>query len=105
MELSSLPVWAQQLGALILTACTAIAVTWNERRKKADPAEPANGEARVVAASFVERRQMEDLILVIRQLHGAIIDTNAHLKSMNDRMHEDEIVRLAVAKIKEDRGV
>ncbi|WP_426261536.1 hypothetical protein [Sphingomonas sp. DC1100-1] len=102
MELGSLPVWAQQLGGLILTLATAVALTWNERRKaKAVPV--SDGAAEVVAASFVDKRLLERLIEAVAALNGNVVMLNGHVEKINERMHEDEIVRAAVARMKEGR--
>lgn len=102
MELGSLPVWAQQLGGLILTLATAVALTWNERRKaKAVPV--SDGAAEVVAASFVDKRLLEGLIEAVAALNGNVVMLNGHVEKINERMHEDEIVRAAVARMKEGR--
>lgn len=103
MELGSLPVWAQQLGGLILTLATAIALTWNERRKAKSEVAPADGASQVVAASFVEKRLMERLIEAVAALNGNVVMLNGHVEKINERMHEDEIVRAAVARMKEGR--
>ncbi|GEM70923.1 hypothetical protein SAQ01S_06890 [Sphingomonas aquatilis NBRC 16722] len=102
MELGSLPVWAQQLGGLILTLATAVALTWNERRKaKAVPV--SDGAAEVVAASFVDKRLLERLIEAVAALNGNVVTLNGHVEKINERMHEDEIVRAAVARMKEGK--
>lgn len=102
MELGSLPVWAQQLGGLILTLATAVALTWNERRKaKAVPV--SDGAAEVVAASFVDKRLLERLVEAVAALNGNVVMLNGHVEKINERMHEDEIVRAAVARMKEGR--
>ena len=102
MELGSLPVWAQQLGGLILTLATAVALTWNERRKaKAVPV--SDGAAEVVAASFVDKRLLERLIEAVAALNGNVVMLNGHVEKINERMHEDEIVRASVARMKEGR--
>lgn len=102
MELGSLPVWAQQLGALFITLATAVGLTWSERRKaKAVPV--SDGAAEVVAASFVDKRLLERLIEAVAALNGNVVMLNGHVEKINERMHEDEIVRAAVARMKEGR--
>ena len=108
MDLGSLPVWAQQLSALIVTLATAIGLRWAEKRKigKAEEAAPVaagNGEAQVIAASFVEKRLMERLIEMLGAMNGNLVTMNGHMEKINERMHEDEIVRAAVARMKEER--
>lgn len=90
--------------ALAFAAGTAALVSWFERRKvKKEPEAKQGGEAQVVAASFVERRQMEDLINATKTVDGTMRVLTGHVEKLNERMHEDEIVRAAVAKIKEGR--
>lgn len=106
MDLGSLPVWAQQLSALIVTLATAIGLRWAEKRKtgKADEVTAqGNGEAQVVAASFIEKRLMEQLITMLGAMNANLVTMNGHMKKVNERMHEDEIVRAAVARMKEER--
>lgn len=106
MDLGSLPVWAQQLSALIVTLMTAIGLRWAEKRKlgRVDEVTPqGNGEAQVVAASFVEKRLMERLIEMLGAMNANIVIMNGHMEKVNERMHEDEIVRAAVARMKEGR--
>lgn len=96
---------ATSLFAAAFAAIVAMLVSFFDRRKrKKDPGEPASGETQVVAASFVERRQMEDLISVTRSLDGTLRTLTGHIEKINERMHEDEIVRAAVAKMKEERS-
>lgn len=103
MELGSLPVWAQQLGGLFLTLATAIALTWSERRKSKAVVAPADGTAEVVAASFVDRRLLQQLIDAVVGLNGNVAVLVEHVEKINERMHEDELVRAAVARMKEGR--
>jgi hypothetical protein len=95
---------ATSLIALAFAAISAALISFFERRKrKKDPDEQPTGETQVVAASFVERRQMEDLIAVMKALDSTTRNLTTHIEKINERMHEDEIVRAAVAKIKEGR--
>ena len=103
MELGSLPVWAQQLGGLLLTLATAVVLTWSERRKTKAAGVPVDGAAEVVAASFVDRRLLQQLIDAIGGLNGNVAVLIEHVETINERMHEDEIVRAAVARIREER--
>lgn len=104
MDLGSLPTWAQQLGALIVTVASAVGITWVEKRKRKDEpvAHPA-GDAQVVAATFVEKGLMERLIASTSALHGEIVTLNGHVADLNERMHDEEIVRAAAARMRENR--
>jgi len=101
MDVGNLPLWAQQLSAILLTLGTAMALRWNEKRKPEKPAAP-EGDTTVVAASFVEKRLMERLIEAVLALNGNVIDLNEHVQKMNNRLHEDELVRAAVARMREE---
>ena len=104
MELGSLPLWAQQLGSILLTVGTAVAILWNEKRKPKKPAETEGGDtAQVVAASFIEKRLMERLIEILGAMNTNLVTMNRHMEKVNDRMQEDDIVQAAVARMKENR--
>jgi len=95
---------ATSLLALAFAAISAGLINFFDKRKrKKDPEEAQTGETQVVAASFVERRQMDDLTSSVRSLDGTIRVLTGQVEKINERMHEDEIVRAAVAKIKEGR--
>lgn len=92
------------LVALAFAAISAALINFFDKRKrKKDPEEAQTGETQVVAASFVERQQMNDLIACMRGLDGTVRVLTGHVEKINERMHEDEIVRAAVAKMKEGR--
>lgn len=103
MELGSLPVWAQQLGALFITLATAVGLTWSERRKAKTVVAPADGAAEVVAASFVDRHLLQQLIDAVMGLNRNVETLVEHVEKINERMHEDEIVRAAVARMREGK--
>lgn len=103
MDFGSLPLWAQNLSAIVLTLGTALSLRWAEKRKEGKSLPHDTGDAQVVAASFVEKRLMERLIEVVAALHTQIVELNGHAEKFNDRQHEDDLVRAAVARMKGDR--
>ncbi|MDO7841065.1 hypothetical protein [Sphingomonas immobilis] len=91
------PVWLQQIigvAAFVGTAGTAI---WAGRKSKKE--EPAAGSATVVAASFVGNRQMDDITTALTGLHATLIEVCGHLAAINERAHEEEIIREVVGKL------
>jgi hypothetical protein len=105
MEFSSLPVWAQQVGALLVTLGTAISLYWAEHRKRKDEPKVTSGgsDREVIAASFVGTRQMDDAIAVLRQIHTAVTEMNGHLEKANERAHEADMIAAIAAKMREER--
>lgn len=92
------------LSALAFSGLVAALVGWFDRRKaRKEPVIQQGGEAQVVAASFVGSRQMDDLTTTMRGVQSEMITMNGLLTKMNERMHENEIVAAAVAKMREDR--
>ena len=85
MELGSLPLWAQQLGGLIMTIATAVALTWNERRKRKEPETArAGAETQVVAASFMDSRSL-------RELTDVMSDVRRELQESREQRHQDSL--------------
>lgn len=92
--------WKQTM--LIIGTCIGAMITGLVSGRKAGKKEP-EGEAKVLAASIVPQTEMRDLMHAIAGLHGTLKEVCAHLERMNDRLHEDELVRAAVAKIREEQ--
>ena len=94
MDLGSLPLWAQQLGGLLLTIATAIGLTWSERKKrKAEPAPAA--ETTVLAASMIDGRSMKTLVDQVSELRTEIRDSKElrHADSRAERDALDSLTR------------
>ncbi|CAN5565765.1 hypothetical protein BH09PSE4_BH09PSE4_21850 [soil metagenome] len=98
MELGSLPLWAQQLGGLLLTIATAVALTWNERKKRHAPPEPPSGTASVVAASFVDKAQMENLTRAVTSLDATMKALGGHAERLSGHLHDEALIRAAAAR-------
>lgn len=70
--------------------------------RKVAKKEPAEGEARVLAASIVPQSEMRELTSAVLAMTPVLREVCHHLGRVNDRLHEDELVRAAVAKIREE---
>ena len=92
--------WKQT--ALIIGTVIGAMITGILSGRKVGKKEP-EGDAKVLAASIVPHSEMRDLLHAITGLHGSIKEVAGHLAQMNDRLHEDELVRAAVAKIREEQ--
>lgn len=105
MVIGDVPTWVSSVGALIGTTFVAGALAWNEGRKsrKKDPA-PMAGDTQVVAASFVDKSLLERLIVVMTSLNSSVVTLNGHVAELNERMHDEEIVRAAAARMRDTRS-
>lgn len=71
--------------------------------RKVGKREP-EGEAKVLAASIVPQTEMRDLTTTIANMHGTLKEVAGSLERINDRLHEEELVRAAAARIREGKA-
>lgn len=88
-------------GLIIGTVIGAMSAGIYSGRKVAKK-EP-EGEARVLAASIVPQSEMRELTTAVLAMTPVLRDTCAHLSKINERLHEEELVRAAAARIREGR--
>lgn len=110
MDLGSLPLWAQQLGGLILTVATAIGLTWSERRKRKVEVATATDHpgAQVVAATFTERGQMERLISALVAADMGVRENTEHVQRLTGLLERDFHRREVDAEVRQElrnRGI
>lgn len=91
------PLWAQSIATIVLTIGAAASMQWHERRKalKEHPHGTPDGNAQVVAASFVERQTLSDLTTTIRNLDSTMHLLIPLVARNNDLLHDQaQIERL-----------
>lgn len=93
----------KQTGLIIGTVLGTMwaGITAGRKVAKKDPVET---EARVLAASIVPQSEMRELTNAVLAMTPILRETCAHLTKINDRLHEEELVRAAAARIREGKA-
>lgn len=98
-DVSAIPVWAQQVGAVAGVFVATWGVQFAESRKakkrRAEEAEPdVDGPtAQVVAATFTDKRALADLTRAVDAMNVTLLETNALMKAQAQRLHDEKVVR------------